>query len=81
MKDLNYYVNESKKTDFDKIENLGNSWIKEWGPSFCGNILSAIMKGIKKGMEENKYTKDDKFQKRCEDCINKIIDEINEDIY
>ena len=81
-------INEGKKTDFDKIETLGASWIKEWGPSYCGNILMSVVKGIQKGMKENPYT-DDKgaypanntFQKRCEDCIEKIIKEINEDIY
>jgi hypothetical protein len=81
-------INEAKKTDFEKIEDLGASWIKEWGSEYCGNILSSVIKGIQKGIKENPYTNDknaypanNTFQKRCEDCIKKILNEINEDIY
>lgn len=58
-----YMVSEAKKTDFEKIENLGETWIKEWGAAFCGNVLASVMKGIQKGMKDNPYKKDDKFQK------------------
>ena len=29
MKSIKQHINEAKKTDFEKIENLGESWIKE----------------------------------------------------
>ena len=40
MKSIKQHINEAKKTDFEKIENLGESWIKEWGIAFSGNILA-----------------------------------------
>ena len=75
MKSINKYINESK-TRFEDIENYGTSWISEWGPEYCGNILKSVIKGIQSGIK--KYSSDDtEFNKLCEDSINKIIDEIN----
>lgn len=81
MKSIKQHINEAKKTDFDKIENLGESWVKEWGAAFCGNILAAVMKGIKKGVEETKKSIDEKSEKRIKDCIDDIIKKIDDDIY
>ena len=73
MKSIKQHINEAKKTDFEKIENIGESWIKEWWIAFSGNILAAIMKGIKRGVEESKKSIDEKEEKRIKDCINDII--------
>lgn len=81
MKDIKEYVdiNESQ-TKPNEITNYGRTWLSEWGPIYCGNILSWYIKGVKEGM--NKYKADDaKFQKRCEDCIDKLLEIINKDIY
>ena len=81
IKSIEQYINEAKKTDFEKIENLGESWIKEWGIAFSGNILAAVMKGIKKGVEESKKSIDEKEEKRIKDCIDDIIKKVDDDIY
>jgi len=81
MKSIKQHINEAKKTDFEKIENIGESWIKEWWIAFSGNILAAIMKGIKRGVEESKKSIDEKEEKRIKDCINDIIKKIDDDIY
>ena len=74
-----YLINESKTTAAN-ISNYGRTWVGEWGPDFCGNILEWFIKGVKEGME--KYKADDsKFQKRCEDCIDKLLKDITKDIY
>ena len=72
-------INESK-TKPQNIENYGRTWLSEWGPSYCANILSWYIKGVKEGMEKNKH-EDDKFQKRCMDCIDSLLKEINKTIY
>ena len=80
MKDImNFLINESR-TRFIDIEQYGNSWIKEWGSEYCGDVLKNFIKGVERGM---KYLKSDdvKFQKRCEDCISEILEKINKDIY
>jgi hypothetical protein len=80
MKDLKDTLIKESKTKSQDIENYGKAWISEWGPSFCGNILGWFVKGVKEGME--KYPDDDpKFQKKCMDCIEDILKEINEKIY
>ena len=80
MNNIQDLINESKKTDFEKIQSLSKNWIKEWGPSFCGNIIDALLKGVNEGMKENKH-KDEKFQQRCEKCLEELINKTREDIY
>lgn len=71
---------DESKTSSQNIENYGRTWISEWGPEYCGNVLSWFIKGVKTGME--KYKSDDpKFDKRCMDCIDDLLKEINEKIY
>lgn len=80
MKDLKDTLIKESKTKPQDIENYGKSWVSEWGSDFCGNILTWFINGVKQGME--KYHNDDpKFQKRCMDCIEDILKEINEKIY
>ena len=81
MKNLKDIIKiDESATKLIDIENYGRTWISEWGSDFCGNILSMFIKGVKTGME--KYKSDDqKFQKRCIDCIDKLLEEINEKIY
>ena len=81
MKTINEIINiNESKTKSEEITNYGRTWVSEWGPDFCGNILSWYIKGVKEGM--NKYKADDaKFQKRCEDCIDKLLETINKEIY
>ena len=79
MKDIKTKINESR-TKSNEIENYGRSWLKEWGPEYCGNVLSWFIKGVKTGMEQCK-SDDQKFNKRCMDCIEDLLKEINEKIY
>jgi len=79
MKDIKLKINESKIKS-NEIENYGRSWLKEWGPEYCGNILSWFIKGVKTGMEQYK-SDNQKFNKRCMDCIEDLLKEINEKIY
>ena len=81
MKDLKekLMIKESR-TSPDNIKNYGRTWISEWGSDFCGNVLTYFIEGVKEGMK--KYpNKDLKFQKRCMDCIDKLLEENNEKIY
>lgn len=81
MKDIKEYVdiNESK-TKLEDITNYGRTWVGEWGPEFCGNILTSFIKGVKSGME--KYKGDDpKFHVRCMSFIEKTLKDINKEIY
>jgi len=73
------YILESKSRLID-IEEYGESLINDWGSDYCGNILSMFIQGVKTGMENNKAD-DAKFQKRCLDCINELLNNINEKIY
>lgn len=72
-------INESQTKSSD-IENYGKNFLNEWGPDYCGNILSWYIKGVKTAIETNK-SDDVKFQKRCEDCIDELLKIINEKIY
>lgn len=79
MKNLTEFITESKTRSVD-ITNYGDSWIGEWGPDFCGNVLKWFVKGVQEGMKKHPAD-DEKFQKRCEDCIEKILDTITKYIY
>ena len=74
-------LNEAKNSNQQKIEDYGKALVKEWGPSFCGNILNWFITGVKEGMEENPDDDDAKFQKRCIDFIEKTLKDLNKDIY
>jgi len=73
-------LNEAKNSNQQKIEDYGKALVKEWGPSFCGNILNWFITGVKEGMEENP-SDDSKFQERCIDFIEKTLKDLNKDIY
>jgi len=80
MKKLNEYIVDESKTRTVDITNYGNSWIGEWGPDFCGNVLTWFITGVQQGMK-NHPANDAKFQKRCEECIEHLLDTVNKEIY
>lgn len=80
MKSLQECLIEESKTKSKDIANYGKTWIGEWGADFCGNILSEFIKGVKSGMEQHK-SDDPKFQERCINCIDKILEEVKDLIY
>lgn len=80
MKNLKECLVNESQTKHNEITNYGRTWLGEWGPEFCGNILSWYIEGVKEGMKKYKH-EDSKFQKRCEDCIDKLLDTINKEIY
>jgi len=80
MKDLKNCLIKESRISPDNIKNYGITCIKERGSIFCGNVLTDFIKGVKEGME--KYPDEDpKFQKRCIDCIEKTLKDINKEIY
>ena len=80
MKSLKETILNESRNNQQKIEDYGKALVKEWGPSFCGNILDWFITGVKKGMEENS-SDDSKFQGRCIDFIEKTLKDLNKDIY
>jgi len=71
---------KTKQPHMEDIKNYGCTWLSGWGPSYCGSILSFYIKGVKEGMEKNKH-EDDKFQKRCMDCLDDLLKTIYKKIY
>lgn len=72
---------ESKriKTKPEDIENYGKIVMSKWATSFCGNILFWFIKGVKEEMENK--ADDSEFHKRCMDCIDELLNDINVKIY
>ena len=80
MKDLKEILIKESRISPDNIKNYGKTLISEWGSDFCGNVLTHFIEGVKEGME--KYpNKDQKFQKRCMDFIEKTLKDLNKEIY
>lgn len=79
MKKIKDFLFETK-FDLDEITEFGTKCIESRGSIWCGNVLFNFVKGVKEGMLKNK-NEDIKFQKRCEDCIDNLLETINKEIY
>jgi len=74
MKNLNNFIkiNESQ-TKLSNIENYGKTWVTEYEPHMFEQLLTSLLNGIKKGLNENlKYYKEDTEKQDIEKGLNLI---------
>ena len=80
MKDITNFLNESK-TDLIKIEQYAKSWTTEWDPQAFFSLVSNILAGLQRGVEENKkYYKDpdsQNFINDSQELLNNFEQELN----
>lgn len=83
MKNIKHFLVNESKTNSTDIINYGHTWVREWGPSNCANIIKWFLTGVKDEMNNygnEKYGDNLNLQKSCIKFIDKTLKDIDKAI-